>query len=46
MHVKLNNGLSNNYFFSNEIKYDVLENVKIVRSNLTSLNFSGNFQRE
>lgn len=35
MHVKLNNGLSNNYFFSNEIKYDVLENVKIVRSNLT-----------
>jgi hypothetical protein len=37
MHVKLNNGLSNNYFFSNEIKYDVLENVKIVRSNLTPL---------
>lgn len=40
MHVKLNNGLSNNYFFSNEIKYDVLENVKIVRSNLTSFNFN------
>lgn len=37
MHVKLNNGLSNNYFFSNENKYDVLENVKIVRSNLTPL---------
>ncbi len=37
MHVKLNNGVSNNYFFSNEIKYDVLENVKIVRSNLTPL---------
>jgi len=31
---------SNNYFFSNEIKYDVLENVKIVRSNLTSFNFN------
>jgi hypothetical protein len=40
MSVKLNNGLSNNYFFSNEIKYEVLENVKIVRSNITSFNFS------
>jgi hypothetical protein len=40
MHVKLNNGLSNNYFFSNEIKYDVLENVKIVRNNLPSFNFN------
>jgi hypothetical protein len=39
MHVKLNNGLSNNYFFSNEIKYEVLENVKIVRGNLNSFNF-------
>jgi hypothetical protein len=40
MHVKLNNGLSINYYFSNENKYDVLENVKIVRSNLTSFNFN------
>jgi hypothetical protein len=40
MSVKLNNGLSNNYFFPNEIKYEVLENVKRVRGNLTSLNFS------
>ena len=31
MHVKLKNGLKNNYYFSNEIKYEVLENVKIVR---------------
>ena len=31
MHVRLKNGLTNNYYFSNEIKYEVLENVKIVR---------------
>ena len=40
MHVKLNNGHSINYYFSNENKYEVLENVKIVRGNLTSFNFS------
>jgi hypothetical protein len=40
MHIRLNNGHTNNYFFSNEIKYEVLENVKIVRSHLTSFNFS------
>ena len=32
--------LVKNYYFSNENKYDVLENVKIVRSNLTSFNFN------
>ena len=40
MHVKLNNGHSINYYFSNENKYEVLENVKIVRGNLISFNFS------
>ena len=39
MYVKLNKVQSKNYFFSNEIKYDVLEKVKIVRGKLTSLNF-------
>ena len=40
MHVKLNNGHSINYYFSNENKYEVLENVKLVRGNITSFKFN------
>lgn len=39
IHVKLNNKHSNNYFFSNEIRYIVLEKVKIVRGKLSTFNF-------
>ncbi|NBW28087.1 MAG: hypothetical protein EBR38_05920 [Flavobacteriaceae bacterium] len=38
LHVEFFNNQSKNYFFSSEIKYDVLEQVKIVRKKLSSLN--------
>jgi hypothetical protein len=40
MHVKLNNGPSINYYFSNENKYEILEKVKLVRGNITSFKFN------
>ena len=39
IHMKFKNDLTKNYFFSHQIKYEVLEKVKIVRGKLTSFNF-------
>ena len=39
IHVKLSNNKELDYYFANNIKYKVLEKVKIVSGKLASLNF-------